>query len=66
MTNLKRCDCGGKIKVVDVRPMGNEIWRRRQCEKCRRITYTAEAEVSLAEDSYRELLRYMNKTEVEK
>ena len=37
-----QCDCGGASRVVDSRPRGHGIWRRRRCLECGATWHTFE------------------------
>ena len=40
---ITKCRCGGTLRVTETRTLSNRvIWRRRMCDKCKRIVYTAE------------------------
>lgn len=40
---IKKCQCGGTFRVMQTNVIDNHvIWRRRMCDKCRRIVYTTE------------------------
>ena len=42
MNRLKECDCGGQLIVRDSREKADGVWRRRECNKCLKVTYTME------------------------
>ena len=54
MNRLKDCPCGGYMVVVDTRDRGDRVYRRRECDCCKKRITTCEVYYELSEKTVSE------------